>query len=133
MKRLFVVFVITFVLLGCGFSSSNIYFTPGKFENNKDVIIYIYRNVEILGAITWEIYLDDKLVGKLPRNSYFDIHTTPGRHELLFNNAGLKFKMAIDAEPNTFLVISLSTGKPEVVNENVAMSELIRKKYDKGL
>ena len=41
--------------------------------------------------------------------------------------------MAIDAEPNTFLVISLSTGKPEVVNENVAMSELIRKKYDKGL
>ena len=115
---------------GCATVNSPYFYNKVKFKNKNDVIILIYRTWNLWGCFntTW-VDLDDRFVGNLYIDGYFDVHTTPGFHKLVFQNGFSKYVVTFNAKPNTLLIVRFGAG-PSVMDEVQVKEEVQLKRYD---
>jgi hypothetical protein len=140
-----------------GTTRSEIVFHDEAFTDANDVVIYVYRvKAFAAAAVSWNVYLDGKVVAKLKQNSYVVLHTTPGAHDFRIGDKPRTFGGVVDQVAQSVAYNSLDrtdtasqalqNAKPHEVyyfrsqglssrlmTKDSAMAELTQMKLDMGL
>lgn len=107
LRSLFTIVALPFLLVSCGGGFYMLTKDTGpeiKSDPDKATIV-IYRHVSVGGAIVFNTYLDNMLIGQTKWKSYFIAKTEPGEHVLITS-----------AENNSCAKITVEAGKVYYIN-----------------
>jgi hypothetical protein len=81
---------LVFFSLGCSAStSSTIAFSEEQVRGDNDAVVYIFRESSMVGAAaSWNVRIDDVVVGELRQNAYMAFHVVPGVHRIKIGDSG---------------------------------------------
>ena len=155
MKKVFssaLLSIVAFALTSCATSTSQIAFHEETTKDQNDVIVYIYRLPNIVGAaVDWSVKFDGKEVAVLQPKTYAVLHTTPGAHTVKIGD--LAFTTYLDvstavagsimdsvarnngmftAAPNGVYFFRSNGFVAYFVTKEEAMKEIVDMKYDIG-
>jgi len=129
---------------GCAFTKSKISFFEEKFNNDREALVYVYRLKSMVGAsVSWNVRIDDKVVGVLKQGAYMVLHISPGVHTIKIGESGPLITGAIveaiaqnpdafRAKENEIYYVRSGGFSVEFATKEKAMRELPSMKYDMG-
>ena len=136
--------VLIAVVAACGSTSSTIPFREEAMQGKADALVYVFRESSMVGAaVSWNVYLDGKVVGILKQGAYMAFHVAPGAHAVRIGDTpptpvGVIAEAAAD-NPEAFMAqagqayyIRSKGGDVAFLTRDQAMPSLSTMKYDTG-
>jgi hypothetical protein len=131
-------------LAACGTTSSTVPFHEEALQGEADALVYVFRESSMVGgAVSWNVYLDGKVVGVLKQGAYMAFHVAPGAHAVRIGDTpptlvGVIAEAAAD-NPEAFMAqagqayyIRSKGGDVAFLTRDQAMPSLSTMKYDTG-